>query len=115
MHEAGVASSILSTVMGALPKPRAKITKIIVVAGALSAIERSSLELYFHELSKDTPAENATIELRHERAKLVCRDCEAEREFDPNAPVVPVCEKCGGHNKLVADSGVYVDSMEVEN
>ncbi len=115
MHEAGIARSILHTALGALPNPKAKITQIIVVAGVLSAIERDSLELYFRELSKGTAAENATLEIRHERAKLVCRDCKNEIDFDINMPVIPVCEKCGGHNRLVANSGVFVDSMEIEN
>jgi len=114
MHEAGLARSILRTALGSLPRPNAGISKIVVVAGALSAVERESLEMYFHELSRNTAADGAALEIRFERAKLVCRACGNEMDFDAKQPVIPICEKCGGHNHLTANSGVYVDSMEIE-
>ncbi len=63
MHEASVAKAILDTALKFAPKESKKISTINVVTGAMSALSKDSLELYFNELSRGTKAYRATINI----------------------------------------------------
>ena len=115
MHEAAIAQAILDTALAAAGKDNSRITRIVVVAGALAGIEQPSLEMYLTELARGTPAEGAALELKSTPARLVCRDCGQTAAFDSGRTVDVQCTKCGGPNRLEADDSCYLESIEVES
>jgi hydrogenase nickel incorporation protein HypA/HybF len=115
MHEAAIAQAILETALTAAGKENTRITRIVVVAGALAGLEQPSLELYLTELSRGTPAEGATLEVKATPARLVCRACGHATAFDSGRTVDVQCSSCGGPNRLEADGACYLESIEVES
>ena len=114
MHEASIAQGIFHGALHALP-PGKRIVRIKVVAGAQMAIVYDSLELYFRELSRGTPAEGAIIELNRLSPRLVCKICGFVEEHQRGTPISTTCTKCGGGNRLEAGREMYLESMEVED
>jgi hydrogenase nickel incorporation protein HypA/HybF len=115
MHEAAIAQAILDTALTAAGKDNVKITRIVVVAGALAGIEQPSLEMYLTELARGTSAEGTVLEVKSTPAKLVCRDCGHAMPFDSGRTVDVQCDKCGGSNRLEADDACYLESIEIES
>jgi len=113
MHEGTIAGSILDTALASTPEG-CRLKKITVACGPLSGIVKESLELYFNEIAKGTPAEGAGIELRNSGAFLECSACGNKEAFDPGAPVKEDCGKCGSRNRLECGEGVFVESIAVE-
>ena len=114
MHEASIARGILDTAVGALAQPGAKIARITAVAGVLAGVESQSLELYFGELSKGTPADGAKLVLKHQPARLVCTQCKNETAYDNRGDLAVQCARCGGNNRLEGGNELYIESMEIE-
>ena len=115
MHEGAIAQAILETALTAAGKDNTRITRIVVVAGALAGLEQPSLEMYLTELARGTPAEGAVLEVKSTPAQLVCRDCGYAMAFDSGRTVDVQCAKCGGPNRLEADDACYLESIEVES
>jgi hydrogenase nickel incorporation protein HypA/HybF len=115
MHEASIAKGIIDTAVAALPRPGNKILKITVAAGVMAGVERESLELYFTELSKGTPAQGAALEVKHLPAKLICRECNHQVDYDNTGDLAVRCEACGGANRLQGGDELYIESMEIED
>jgi hydrogenase nickel incorporation protein HypA/HybF len=114
MHEATLAQGIIDVAVKALTGKDAKITKITVVVGVLTHVQDESLEFWFTELGRGTPAEGAALEVRRLPAKLVCTKCRTSVDFDGAGPVEIHCAKCGGPRVLEGGDALYVDSLEVE-
>ncbi|MFZ2959824.1 MAG: hydrogenase maturation nickel metallochaperone HypA [Candidatus Ozemobacteraceae bacterium] len=112
MHEASIAQGIFHGALHALP-PGKHIVRIKVIAGAQMAIVYDSLELYFRELSRGTPAEGAIIELNRLLPRLICKACGIVEEHHRGTPISTTCTKCGGGNRLEAGRELYLESMEV--
>ena len=124
MHEAGIAESILKTVLSALPRPGMKVTRIVVVAGALSGGEESPLSTWLEHMSRQTPAEGAQLDFRRSAAGLTCTNskCDYRGEYDGSSPLDPICPKCGQVVRLEAGSAgqggptdIYVESLEAND
>lgn len=113
MHEAGIAESMLGVVLKALPQADAKVTKVRVVAGALSGVVAESLAAWFEIIGRGTAAEGAAVEVRHKAASLRCPGCGYAGDFDGSGPVEPACPRCGGTVRLEGGADLYVDSIEV--
>lgn len=115
MHEGSIAQGILTNALGALPPGRSHvITRISVVVGASVGVVPESLELYFRELSKGTPAAAAHLDLQSSPAWLVCRSCQGRVEHRPGDPVQLNCATCGGLNHLEGGRELFLKEMEVQ-
>jgi len=121
MHEAGIAESILKTALGALPHKGMRVTKIVVVAGALSGIEEGPLTTWLEHLARQTAAEGAKLDFRRVAAALACSKCDYRGEYDGSAPLDPLCPLCGQVVRLEAgpaDRGaptdIYIESLEAD-
>ena len=114
MHEASVAQALLDQALKALPNPCARITKISVVAGALSGIEPDSLNFYFEQLRLSTPAENAVIEIKRIPATIACKSCDFKQDYNPGDELKTTCPVCSGPTKFTGTDELYLDSIEIE-
>ena len=83
--------------------------------GPLSGVSKDSLEFFFAELCRGTPAEGAKLEIVTEAAVLSCENCGNSISYDGTNPIELQCLKCGGPNKLQGGTALYLDSIEVED
>ena len=114
MHEASIAQALLDQALKALPNPRARITKISIVAGALSGIEPDSLNLYFEQLRLSTPAQNAGLEIKRVPATIACKSCSFKQDYHPGDEMQTTCPLCSNPTKLTGTDDLYIDSIEIE-
>ena len=121
MHEAGIAESILKTALGALPRKGMRVTRIVVVAGALSGVEEGPLALWLEHMSRQTAAEGAKLDFRRTAAALTCSKCDYRGEYDGSAPLDPLCPRCGQVVRLDvgpagrgAPTDIYIESLEAD-
>ncbi|OGC11606.1 hypothetical protein A3K48_03785 [candidate division WOR-1 bacterium RIFOXYA12_FULL_52_29] len=113
MHEATVAEAILGLVLKSIPPETLLVKKINLVVGALSGIEKESLDLYFAELSKGGKAAGAELNFSIKPAKLVCTVCGKVNLFNGREKLQEKCLSCGGLNKLETEKLFYIDHVEV--
>jgi hydrogenase nickel incorporation protein HypA/HybF len=93
MHEVGVASSILSTVLDIAKQNNAtKITRVGIKLGALSGVEQHSMKFAFDAMKADTLAADAEMLIEYVSAVGFCSEC--GRESTPNT-FYSLCSHCG--------------------
>ena len=118
MHEAGIAQHVLEAALAALPRPQARITRLLVTAGGLSRLEQESLSMYLAEMGRGTPAEGAVLELTVKPLHLHCPACGAVCECDLETSPTAACPACGGPCRFDPDHHdheVRLDGMDVES
>jgi hydrogenase nickel incorporation protein HypA/HybF len=115
MHELAVTEGILKTVIEASQQNGARrITTIHLVIGELSSIVDDSVQFYFDLLSKETLAENATLNFRREPSVALCLDC--AHQFNASAPLESKCPNCGSVRLQVRGGReFFIESIEVED
>ena len=112
MHELGVASDILKTVIEqAQAYPGKRVTRVSVRVGELAMLVPDSLAFAFGAIARETPAAGARLEVEEAPLRAVCRDCGETAEG-----IVPRCPACGG-KALDRQGGheVVLASMEIED
>lgn len=112
MHELAVTQGMLSIALEHAAKAGAqRITRINLTIGELSGIVDESVQFYFDFVSKDTPAEGASLSFQKSPARFRCRSCQttfspSEREW--------TCPQCGELSvEIVGGQEFYVDSIEI--
>ena len=113
MHEFAITQNILNIVLDKAEASRAKkVTRVNLVVGDLSGVERDCVQFYFDFLKKDNVAESATLDFKLVPAQLRCRDCLAE--FSPQDSYW-ICPSCQGYNvEIIAGRECYVESIDIE-
>jgi hydrogenase nickel incorporation protein HypA/HybF len=113
MHELAVAESILEIALRhAQPAQARKISAVYLVIGQLSSIIDDSVQFYWDFISKDTPAEGATLHFRRIAAEFHCLDC--DQAFTLCSGVLG-CPNCSSSNvKVTAGEEFYLEAIEVE-
>ncbi len=115
MHELPVTRGILTVALEAAERNGAeRIAAIDLVIGELTSIVDDSVQFYFDILSRDTPAEGATLRFRREPAVAVCGDCGHEAEV--GAPLTAFCPVCRSARLRVSGGReFYVESIEIDD
>ncbi len=113
MHEAAVTDSMVKLVLEQAEEHQAKIVRTVtVVIGAMSGIVAESMRFYFVELTKGTPAEGATLEVREIPTRAMCLGCAHSFELED---YLWLCPECGDRNlDIVQGKELMVDSIEVD-
>lgn len=114
MHELPVTEGIISVVLETAQKNNARrITQINLIIGDLSSIVDDSIQFYFDLLSKNTPAEGASLHFERWPALVSCGDC--DHRFNAQPPLPPVCPGCGGLRlHVTGGKEFYIESIEVD-
>ncbi len=112
MHELSIAESINNIVQETLGEREAKVLRINLQIGKLSAVVPDSLKFCFQFVAKDTPTENA--ELNIEEISVTCKCTACGSEFTLDFPVF-LCPHCGsGEVKLLSGRELFIKSIELE-
>ncbi len=138
MHETSIALSILAAVEDAFNQtPGAKrVTKIRLQIGMLSLVDPEALRFALKVVARDTPAEDAEIEIEMVKPRFRCLDCghewepsEKDIEKISNDPQLSTlvhinpdvlieylsCPRCGSNNvEIVRGKGVILHSIDIE-
>jgi hydrogenase nickel incorporation protein HypA/HybF len=106
---------VLDVVLNAAQEAGAeRIRAINLVIGDLSSIVDESVQFYFDFLSRETPAEGATLHFRREPGTVICHTC--GHEFVASVPLKGVCPACNGERlRVMGGSQFYVESIEVDD
>jgi hydrogenase nickel incorporation protein HypA/HybF len=110
MHELTITQNIIDIAVSQAQNRR--ITGINLVIGELSSVVEESIRFCFDVISKDTPAEGASIAVARVPAVLRCVSCGSEFGME-KAGVCPACGKHGG--EVAAGKEFYMESIEVED
>ena len=113
MHELSIAQSIIEQVEDVARKEKAvRAVFVSLVVGALSGVERESLEFVFPMAAEGTIAEGATLVIEDMPARLKCHACRAES--DARMPLL-TCGKCGSSDvDITGGRDLVVKSVELE-
>lgn len=88
------------------------VSKVVFGLGELVGFDDVSIGLYFEQMTSGTPLENASLEIRHHRPKLQCKDCslvfeDPKREFK--------CPACSSMNlSLLGGKEFSLESISAE-
>ena len=113
MHELGIALQIVRIAVKAIPEDarQARVEKVHVNVGKLSAVVPDSLTFCFGFATRETPLEGARLVIREIPAKARCRVCSHEWAIDG---FVFACPDCGGGDmEIVSGRELDVESIEI--
>lgn len=111
MHEMALAEGILAVVLDAADGK--KVRRICLRVGRLQMVVPASLEFSFQLVAEGTPAAQAVLELEQVPARLRCKLCGAESEF--NHPPF-LCAPCGAVDlEVVSGDELLVEAVELDD
>lgn len=89
-----------------------KVNRIKIKVGELCGLLPECISYYFDIISRNTIAEDATLDIEKIPVKLKCCDCGGYTSADVRSFR---CGICGSQNlKIVEGNEFYVDSLEVD-
>ena len=114
MHELSVSQSILDIALRHANGAKARrIVAINLVIGDLTGFVDDSIQFYFDFLSKDTLAQDATLNFERIPARVRCTGCGAGyAPPDSRLWTCPECQALGGD--VIAGKEFHVASIEIE-
>lgn len=114
MHELAVAERLLEIVeQEARPYAGARVVRISLKIGQLSAVVPDALRFAFAAISRGGVAENAALEIEEVPLSIRCHAC--AEVFHVEDPFM-VCPQCGGCDvELVSGRELEITSMEIED
>lgn len=113
MHEYFLVQSLLEEVLSQAKENGAKrVLSLTLQKGSLSDESEEALHFYWEELSRDTIAEGATLQIETVNDEIECLECgmrfPAEEEME-------MCPNCAGrhlHSKF--GDGIVLKSLQIE-
>jgi hydrogenase nickel incorporation protein HypA/HybF len=93
MHEMGIVQNIMEILEEqARMHNVSKIVRVGLEFGALTAVMPDAVRFAFELLSKDGPAEGASLDITIIPLKVRCLECGAEHVMDEYQPMCPSCD-----------------------
>ena len=112
MHEMGIAVRIVEIVMSAIPPDieDARIERVNLKVGRLTAVVPESLRFCFNIASSDTPLAGASLEIEETPIVVECGECGAQTTIE-HLPFA--CGECGSGGVTIV-SGRELDVLSIE-
>lgn len=111
MHEMSIAQNIIDIVNETLRDyPNARVEKVVVDVGVLTAVVPESLEFCYQAITAETPLENSVLEIHSIPVRVKCRACNKESSLDS---FIFVCPRCGS-SELTELSGRELNIRHIE-
>jgi len=114
MHELSICRGILSTVLDYRQRHNqlGSIESIQLAVGRLTHIDIASLRFNFRVIARQTPAEQAILEIQHIDAKARCQNCQAIFALQQYYEFCPSCQHY--HKTILQGEEMTITSMEVQ-
>ncbi|MGB9605986.1 MAG: hydrogenase maturation nickel metallochaperone HypA [Bryobacteraceae bacterium] len=110
MHELAITQAMLDIVLK--HSGGARVRRVRVTVGEWTGYVGDSIEWFWQELARGTPAEGAALDFRFEPATLRCRACAEIFPVNGSGLQCPRCGALGGEPAGGRDC--TVDSIEIE-
>ncbi|MGE5256615.1 MAG: hydrogenase maturation nickel metallochaperone HypA [Hyphomicrobiales bacterium] len=112
MHEMGIAQQIINIATASIPADMrsARVERVNLKIGKLSAVVPDSLRFCFDIVSKDTPLAGAQLAIEETPVVARCKDCDARWTI---AEPVFTCRTCDS-SSLEILSGRELDIVSIE-
>lgn len=113
MHEMGIATEIVRIVIESIPDEMAdaKVARINIKIGQLSAVVPKSLRFCFDIVAKQTPAEGAELNIQLIPISCRCNDC--ANSWEITGPVFS-CPRCSsGSIEMLTGRELDIESIEL--
>jgi hydrogenase nickel incorporation protein HypA/HybF len=112
VHELSVAQGLLEIIeQEARPYPGARVTRVHLRIGKLSAVVPDALRFAFEALTRGGIAEGAVLEIEEVPLTIRCHQC--EEVFTVGDPFM-VCPRCEGSDvEMVSGRELEIRSMEI--
>jgi hydrogenase nickel incorporation protein HypA/HybF len=117
MHELSLAQSLIEQVQAAADAENAiGVTRVVVVIGPYSGVEKTAFEFAFPFAAEGTAAAGAELVIEDEPAAIVCSLCHATAAADPGRMICPRCgsdrvDISGGHAFLLRELELKMDGV----
>ncbi|WP_319406361.1 hydrogenase maturation nickel metallochaperone HypA [uncultured Desulfosarcina sp.] len=115
MHEMGIAMEIVDIAKASIPEDMqgARVRRVNLQVGKLSAIVSDSLRFCFNLVVKDTPLEGAELAIEELPVVARCKDCQTQ--WTVEEPVF-TCKNCqGGAIDILSGRELDIKSIEIED
>ena len=113
MHEMGIAMEIIDIAISSIPDDikNARVEKVNLKVGKMSAIVVESLRFCFEIVAKDTPLSGAKLNVEEIPVVARCRECDFE--WTVNKPAF-TCSKCkSGLIDIISGRELDIASIEL--
>jgi len=115
MHEMGIAMEIVDIAKASIPADMqgARVQRVNLQVGKLSAIVADSLRFCFDLVVKDTPLEGAELAIEEVPVVARCKDCQTQ--WTITEPVF-ACQSCqSGAIDILSGRELDIKSIEIED
>ena len=115
MHEMGIAMEIVEITKASIPEDMkgARVQRVSLQVGKLSAIVADSLQFCFDLVIKDTPLEGAELVIEELPVVVRCKDCQAQ--WTVTEPIF-TCQQCkSGNIDILSGRELDIRSIEIED
>ncbi|MGA6926345.1 MAG: hydrogenase maturation nickel metallochaperone HypA [Desulfosarcina sp.] len=115
MHEMGIAMEIVDIAKASIPQDMqgAKVRRVNLQVGRLSAIVADSLRFCFDLVVKETPLEGAELAIEEIPVVARCQDCQTQ--WTVTEPVF-TCRNCqSGAIDILSGRELDIKSIEIED
>lgn len=114
MHEMGIAQELVKIALDALPKDleNPQVASLHLKIGKLSSVVPHSLTFCFEIITKDTPLENARLEIEPVPVRIRCTGCGTEWEADTPVFQCTDCEQ--GQIEMLSGREIEIVSLELQ-
>lgn len=115
MHEMGIAMEIVDIAKASIPQEMqgARVQRVNLQVGKLSAIVSESLRFCFDLVTKDTPLEGAELAIEELPVVARCKDCHTQWTV---TEAVFTCKNCqSGNIDILSGRELDITSIEIED
>lgn len=113
MHEMGIAQQLVQIALDAIPQDmeNPRVEKLNLRIGKLASVVEHSLTFCFEIITKDTPMENADLEIEWVPVRVHCKSCNNEWEVTGPVFTCPFCKD--GEVELLTGREIEITSLEL--
>ncbi len=114
MHEMGIAQQLVKIALDSIPKDlkNPKVGIVHLKIGQLASVVEQSLTFCFEIITKDTPLENARLEIDSVPVRVHCKSCDQSWEVKGPVFQCPFCKD--GDVEMISGREIEIISLELE-
>ncbi len=113
MHEMGIAEQLVQIAIDSIPEEieNPKVEKLNLKIGKLASVVEHSLTFCFEIITKDTPLEDARLDITFIPVTVRCKTC--DNQWEVTGPVFQ-CPSCkDGEVELITGREIEITSLEL--